>query len=154
MGALPDFVTETATLLTLSLEPCVPAEEVREIRPFRYGQMDFLTERAMNAASVGEDTWKRMDRLETYARRYSSFAMTNKLWVALETCLAVRLAGGEPAGAALDGAVAAKLLPAMIPALKGRIPHGEPRLTETLDGIFGEGNMPSCRGLIKETGEL
>ena len=154
VGALPDFVTETATLLTLSLEPCVPAEEVREIRPFRYGQMDFLTERAMNAASVGEDTWKRMDRLETYARRYSSFAMTNKLWVALETCLAVRLAGGEPAGAALDGAVAAKLLPAMIPALKGRIPHGEPRLTETLDGIFGEGNMPSCRGLIKETGEL
>jgi hypothetical protein len=154
VGTLPDFVTETATVLTLPLEPCVPSGEVRDIRPFRYGQMDFLTERAMNAASVGEDTWKRIDRLETYARRYSSFAMTNKLWVAVETCMAVRLAGGETTGTALDGAVATKLLPAMIPALKGQIPHGEPRLSETLDGIFGEGNMPSCRGLIKETGDL
>ena len=149
---LPDSMAETAAVLTLDLQPCIPAESDVDIRPFGYAQLEYLTERAKAGCTVGEDVWKRLDRLEAYAGRLVSFRMSNKLWVSLETALAVCMAAGESPAAALDAALAIKLLPALIPALSGRIPRGEVSLTDTLESALGEGNTPLCRKLLKETG--
>ena len=150
LAELPESISELAAVVTPDLQPCIPAEDGGDVRPFSYAQMEYLVEKAKAGCAVGEDTWKRMDRVEAYADRLVSFRMSNKLWVAVETVLSVCMAAGETPTAALDAALAIRLLPALIPALAGRIPRGEASLADTLESAFGEGNTPLCRRLLKD----
>ena len=78
--------------------------------------------------------------------------MTNKLWLGLESYLAVVLTVEPDPAAALDEALAARLMPALMPALSGKIPKEERGLSETLDAVFGDGNTTLCRKTVKESG--
>ena len=54
--------------------------------------------------------------------------------------------------AALDEAMAVKLMPALTTALDGRIPREDRSLSETLDAIFGDDHTVLCRKAVKESG--
>lgn len=149
---LPDYMAEVAAVLTPVLETAEPTSTHADFAPFRYGQMLYLSDRMKASFALEEDTWKRIDRLEAYAARFGGFTLTNKLWLGLEAYLAVLLTGETDPAAALDEALAAKLLPALIPALSGKIPAEERSFTETLDAILGDGNTPICRRTVKELG--
>ena len=43
-------------------------------------------------------------------------------------------------------------MPNLLTALSGRLPREERSLAETLDSILGEGNVPLCQKIIKESG--
>ena len=51
-----------------------------------------------------------------------------------------------------DPALAARLMPALIAALSGKLPREERSLAETLDAALGEGNATLCRRTVKESG--
>jgi hypothetical protein len=114
--------------------------------------MLYLCDRLQATFAAGEDTWKRIDRLEAYAARFGDFAVTNKLWLGLETYLAALLTDEPDPAAALDAALAARLMPALIAALSGKLPREERSLAETLDAALGEGNATLCRRTVKESG--
>jgi hypothetical protein len=149
---MPDYLTEVAAVLTPSFESAEPAATHTEFAAFRYGQMLYLCDRLKASFSMEEDSWKRIDRLETYATRLGGFAVTNKLWLGLESYLAVVLTVEPDPATALDEALAARLMPALMPALSGKIPKEERGLSETLDAVFGDGNTTLCRKTVKESG--
>jgi hypothetical protein len=53
---------------------------------------------------------------------------------------------------AVDAAMASKLIPALIPALNGKLSGDEAGLIETLENIFGEDNVDACKSAIKKSG--
>ena len=149
---MPDYLTEVAAVVTPFFETAEPAAAHTEFAPFRYGQMLYLRDRLKASFSLEEDTWKRIDRLESYAARLSGFGLTNKLWLGLEGYLSAILTLENDPAAALDEALAACLMPALIVSLSGRIPREERSLTETLDAILGDENATLCRKTVKESG--
>jgi hypothetical protein len=70
----------------------------------------------------------------------------------MEIYMAVLMAQGESEPAARDSALAARILPVLIPALAGRLPREERSLCDTLDAIFGEGNTVASRRAVQESG--
>ena len=152
LHTLPDYVAEVATVHTWQIEQIAPASERTSFRRFSYGQMEYLCDRLRSGSSVDEEAWKKIDRLEAYAARFGEFRMGNKLWLGLELYMAALLSMGVTQTAALDETVAVKLLPALIPALSGRIHRDERGLCETLDAIFGDDCTALCRRTVKESG--
>ena len=151
LGDLPAYVAEVATLLTPAFTPAAPANTHSEFASFRYGQVSYLCDRLKSEFSLSEDTWKRIDRLEAYAARFGDFAVTNKLWLGLETYLAAVMTEEPDPAAALDEALAARLMPALITALSGKLPREERSLAETLEAVL-DGNATLCRRIVKESG--
>ena len=152
IGDLPAFIAEVSALLSPAFTHTPPAATHSEFSPFRYGQMLYLCDRLQVGFAAGEDTWKRIDRLEAYAARFGDFTVTNKLWLGLETYLSALLTEEPDPAVALDAALAARLMPALISALSGKLPREERSLTETLDAVLGEGNATLCRRTVKESG--
>ena len=152
LGNLPDYIAEVAALLNPAFTATPPAAAHSEFAPFPYGQMLYLCDRLKSGFALEEENWKRIDRLEAYAARYSGFAVTNKLWLGLETYLAALMTVEPDPAAALDEALSVRLLPALIAALSGKLPREERSLTETLEAVLGEGNATHCRRTLKESG--
>jgi hypothetical protein len=113
--------------------------------------MLYLCDRLKSGFSLEEENWKRIDRLEAYAARYSDFTVTNKLWLGLETYLAALMTVEADPAAALDEALSVHLMPALISALSGKLPREERSLSETLEAVL-DGNATLCRKTVKESG--
>ncbi len=155
LALLPDYMAEVATVHTWLLPLGTPSDTRTPHRPFSYGQMLYLSDKATAALSLEEELWKRIDRLEAYVARYAAdFSMSNKLWLGLEMYVAVALMAADDLSAdlALDEALAVKLLPALIPALSGRLPREERTLGETLDVLLGEEHTLACHRVLKDAG--
>ncbi len=153
LDAIPDYIAETSTLNTWQLANATPVANMEgEVRAFRYGQMLYLCDKLKSAFLIDESIWKRIDRLEAFAARYSQFHIGNKLWLGLEAYLAVLTDAKLDAATALDEALAVKLLPTLIQALSGKLSRDDTGLGETLDRIFGDDNTVLCRKAIKDSG--
>ncbi len=150
---IPDYVAEVATVNTWHVGSTKPVSgSCTEFRQFYYGQMLYLSDSVKTAFVLDEDTWKKIDRLESFAGRHTEFHIGNKQWLGLETYLAVLSSTGVEVLTALDEAMAVKLLPAFIHALSGKLARDERGLGETLDVIFGDNHTARCRKTIKESG--
>jgi hypothetical protein len=114
--------------------------------------MDYLCDSLLSRFAVEEDTWKRIDRLEAYAARFSDFRIGNKLWRNLEVYMAVLMELSCSETSARDAALAALLMPGLLAALSGKLPREERSFSETLDSILGDGSVPLCQKTVKESG--
>lgn len=151
LSRLPDYITEVAAVLKPAFIPGEKAENHTELPTFRYGQMLYLVDRLKAVSPVGEDTWKCIDRLEAYAARLTPFALSNKLWLGLESFMAVLMTVESDTAVVLDEAMAARLMPALVAALSGKLSEEEQSLSETLDAVFGDGNTTLCHMTVKES---
>ncbi len=147
---IPEYAAEMSTVSCWSMEKVgEESSSISNFRAFRYGQMLYLCDKARLVFSIDENTWKKLDRVETFARKYSDFKFGNKMWLGLEAYLAVLMSAGCEEASAMDKAVSVKLMPALIQALQGKISRDERGLGETLDSVFGDENTVACRGVIK-----
>lgn len=150
---LPPFLSEAATHHIWDAEITAPAPEgPSAVTHFGYGQMDYLCDSLLSRFAVEEDTWKRIDRLEAYAARFSDFRIGNKLWRNLEVYMAVLMELSCSESSARDAALAALLMPGLLATLSGKLPREERSFSETLDSILGDGSVPLCQKTIKESG--
>ncbi len=149
LSDLPAYVTELGSINGFAFESVPKTQERIHYTAFRYGQMPYLSERVRDESQTDENTFKKIDRLESYAARYGNYHMGNKLWLGFETYLAVLTQCGLDENEALDQAMAAKLLPGMLCALDGKVPGEERSLAETMDAVFGDDNTALCRRVIK-----
>ncbi len=152
LADLPDYIADVATVHTWTLGAANPVPRLSEFRPFSYGQMLYLVEHVRQAFAPEEDVWRRIDRLEEFVGRHADFRIGNKLWIGMETYMAVLVSCGVEGPQALDETLAVKLLPAVIPALTGKIARDEQGLGETLDICLGEDAAILCRRTVKESG--
>ncbi len=152
LADIPDYIAEVATVHTWKVGKGRAAERCTEFHSFYYGQLLYLTERAQTSFVLDEDVWKKIDRLETFVARHGEFRIGNKLWLGMETYLAVLAAVEAEVNVAIDEALSVKLLPAVIHTLAGKLARDDQGLGETLDVIFGDDRTTVCRKTIKESG--
>ncbi len=156
LADMPAYVAEVATVHTWSVGTGAPAVSEdggrASHRLFTYGQAQYLADRARAGFALDEEIWKRFDRLEAYVARHGDFSIGNKQWLGLESYLAALMEAGYDRAAALDEALAATVLPSVIPALHGKLSREERGLGETLDVLFGDGETTRCRRMLKRAG--
>ncbi len=149
---IPASVAEIATVNTFTLSPCEAERVSLSHTGLTYYQIEYLCDKLVSAMNIGENVWRRFDKLESFVNSHISFAFGNKLWLCVERYLAFSMACGKELEKSIDECLAAKLLPAVIVSLSGRIAQGEASLTETLENVFGEEHIAACKKVIKSCG--
>ncbi|MBR5140479.1 MAG: glycoside hydrolase family 3 C-terminal domain-containing protein [Clostridia bacterium] len=145
---LPAHISTLASLIDVSFEMCAPDESFTALHELNRYQLEFMREIECAKADISEDVWKKVDKIEKYAKRFSDYRIGNKLWLAFEKHIAMLLSSGMVISEALDVAVAARLIPSISVALKGVVPEDEQSLAEILEFVFGEGNADRSRRII------
>ncbi len=149
---LPDFVSEVASVCKISADKVTPAAEYSHFSKVSSYQIDYLCDRLASAASIDEDMWKKIDRLVELVGAYAPYRVGNKMWLCLEKyALVMASCECEPAHA-VDAATAAKLLPAVLSAVQGKIGEDDRSVGEIVESVFGEYGADACLNLIKATG--
>ena len=139
------FVANYAAVIDLTSQWSGEAEEKTQPAPLYCAQLEALVYRAKRDTLVEEDLWKSVDRLEAFVNERSPYHIGNKLFLLLERYIAVYSVCGGDMQAAMDAAVAAKLLPAILAVLNGNAAPEDLDFAHTLESIFGEDLMPqSC----------
>ena len=151
LEAVPPFIAELSTVVSVSLGTCQPAPHAEELRGFSYHQMGYLAEKAAAAFEIREEAWKRVDRLEEYVNARSPYHIGNKMWYGLEQFAFTYLACEGDRNDALDEAVCATLLPSILTALCGKLSRDDLSLSEVMESFFGEGRVDTCRRMIKSS---
>lgn len=149
---LPTFVAEVASVNSFDFAECDSTSKHAMVRKFSYYQLDYLCEKASASSAIDEESWKKIDKLEELVSKRADFVIGNKMWLCLEKYTYAYLACGGEAFDALDRAVSAKLMPALIAALRGKMTSDERSLSETVEMILGEDRADACKKLIKDCG--
>lgn len=145
-------VADVAAVCPLEIRREPVSQNKTEVADFHFYQMEYLTRNAREDMPVGEDSWKRIDRLVEFAARYSDYHMSDYLWAGLEQYLAAGLACGCSLPEAMDDALAARVLPSLMQALEGKIPREDKGLSETLDELFADNTLTQCRRILSAAG--
>ena len=139
--SVPAYVLEYATVLPVKHTECIPSEEKSEIVPITLTDFDFLTERCKSKYMLSEDVWKKIDTIEEFTCKYSSYKIGNKLWLRIETYVATLLSMNTELPVAIDNALASVILPTLASALAGKISNNEKSLIDEIERVFGEENV-------------
>ena len=156
---------EQAVSLAESQETQTKQEEVKEeqvveqieiektpVEIVEYYQFEKLLDYACRDFQLGENLWKRLDKLEEYVQTLDqSFKINNKVWLRLEKYVSMYLSVGGVEEAALDSVIAHQVMNTMIPSIVNGKSKGE-KLTVTIENIFGEGHIPHTIKTVKSTG--
>ncbi|MBQ4141407.1 MAG: glycoside hydrolase family 3 C-terminal domain-containing protein [Clostridia bacterium] len=146
---LPDFIAEVASVNRFAFDRCEGSDTHTKIHSFSYYQLDYLSGRVASGVSVNEDDWKKVDRLEEYVKGLTEFDIGNRRWLALEKYACVYIACKGDAGEALDEAVSAKLVPAVVALIENAPQPADKPLEDIMESIFGEEKANACRRMIK-----
>ena len=140
LDILPSHFASLGAVNAISFELCAPDEDFVAPHELNRYQLDFMRDKECAKADISEEVWKKIDKLEKYAKRFSDYSIGNKLWLSFEKHIALLLSSGLVVSEAVDAAIAARLVASISVALKDNIPDGEQLLAESLEFIFGEGN--------------
>lgn len=145
---LPVALLRAASYNHLSFVKCQPAAAHGEYHGCNIHQLYYILEKEGHASDVGEQIYRKIDKLEEYARSRASYGIGNKLWISLERQLSVLLALEKELEEAADIAVATKLLSSVCAVLRGTEAKEDETLKGMIEFIFGEENVSACTRFI------
>lgn len=145
---LPAYISEVASVINVAFDEYAAVEHTDPVAKFSYYQMDYLTDKAAAKLSVDENIWKKLDRFEEHVNSLVPFHIGNKLFLGLEKFAYVYLACGGEVLTAFDEAIAAKLMVAVLSALRGQVGAEDANLSETVEKILGEDHAEACKKVI------
>ncbi len=151
LSQLPAFVSNRASVLTLDAKACSVADTKTDHAPMNFLHTDALIYRAKQAFALTEKRWKNIDALEAFVGEHASYHLGNKICLQLEAYTSVYLSCEGSEESALDGAVSSKILPAILYLLNDKESMADVDMVQTVESIFGEGSIPLCCRLIKDT---
>lgn len=149
IASLPDFATEAATLNTFAFDACPPSTKKLQSHQLTYFQLEYWMESMVNASNVQENHWKKVDRLVEFVSARHSFRIGNKMWLLFEKYVLTATTCGLNIQEALDFAISAKLLPAIIALEKAETGEHAEWLTKIASDALGEDHMQSCKNLLQ-----
>lgn len=144
----PGYLAEMASVVIPKIAAAKSAVDSDVIKPDYY-RFCAACQRAERDYELEEPLWKKVDALERFAAARIQFAIGNKIWVQMEKYLAVQLSCGAEPTAALDSAVAAKLIPYLTLALAGKSMPDDVDFVQTLENIFGEDEVAHIKAAVK-----
>ena len=145
---IPAYILEYATLLALKFAVCQPAEAKSEFVPITLTDFEFLSERCRAQFMLKEDVWKKIDAIESFACKYASYKIGNKLWLRIENYVAALLSIGTELSIAIDSALAAVILPTLSSVLVGKLEGAEKTLIDETERVFGEDNVQISHDML------
>lgn len=144
-GCSPDMLSadtlKFVSVIKVSFSVCEPVNNLMLSHGFTSQQADYMLRKEVGKYEVNEDVWKKIDKLEAYAKEHSGYTIGNKLWLELEKQVEMLLACGFDLNDAIDAAVAIKVLPSMTSALQDKIGKEERTLLQTMEFVFGDDNI-------------
>ncbi len=158
--SIPVYMAELITTLNVNYsdksvfdssysESMTNTEEQRDLLTLGYYQLSFMGEKAKKGFLLSEDLWKKVDSLEEYANKHSSYRFGNKLWLRLEKYLAVLSSCEFESIVALDNTLNSNLVHVLQIVLDGKLQDDDRGLLEALELFFGEDSVPACRKTLK-----
>ena len=145
---LPLNIARAAALVDLKFTKTQSVSEHTAHHGLNRHQLEYISERA-RSMDIPEDTWKKIDKLERYAREYSDYRIGNKLWLNFERHIALLLSCGEELSDAVDIAIATRLFASILAATEKRDLADDKSLADTVEFIFGAENTEYSREVIK-----
>lgn len=149
---IPAYISEIASVIKIDYSVVVPEALEQKLEPFSYYQFDFMLEKIKSKNGISEETWKRIDALESFVNSKSSYAIGNRVCIAIERFYAVFTACGGDSVEALDRAMSARIIPSAVVALNDLENVEDKNLSEKLDMIFGEDKVEFCHSAIRASG--
>lgn len=148
---LPTAVAETTFVVEADLSATETNGEKSPFKALSYPQFMRLGAESASRFMLSEEKWKKIDRLESCVNRSTggAYHIGNKAWRSMERFVGTFLACGGEENEALDGVVAAGLLPEILSVLPDT-PEGEPPFAHTLENIFGDDESAQCRRMVEK----
>ena len=151
---MPEYISDIATVNTFEFERCEPEHIHGDVTMFKYPQIEYLENKNKAIAEIEEDIWKKFDKLKDFVNYYAKYNLSNKLWTSFEKYVATYIACEGDRREALDKAIAYKLIPSIMSALKDCEFEEGKDLVSTLDRLFGEDNTAYSRKMIQKSLEV
>ena len=148
---IPAVETPKAEIAMQVVETFVEKEKT-PVKQLIYPQFRKLIENAHREYQLEEVLWKRVDKMEEYVNGYNDYRIENKKWQRMEKYVAAYLAAGGEPEEALDAAMSGHLIYGMLPCLATAKKPLEEKLSNTLETVFGEGNVEETLKAVKEEG--
>ena len=145
---MPAYIGEVAALQKIEFTRCAPAQANPDLNKLKFFQFDYMVDKSKNNSVVFEDTWKKIDKLESAAGAQSGRKMTNKTIVGFEKYVNVYALCGGDKNDALYLAMNSKLLPYF--AAENCDAKTIASISEALESVFGEDNVQKCQRSLKE----
>ena len=145
---VPAYVLEYATVLPIQYTACMPAEERSEIVPITLTDFEYLLERSKARHVLNEDVWKKIDNIEAFASKHSSYKIGNKLWLRTESYISALLSMNTELPVAVDSTLASVILPTLASTLAGKISDTDKNLVDEIERVFGEDNVQTSREML------
>lgn len=153
--SLPVYMAELITTINVDFKEVqtnAPSDEeasTSELPTLGYYQLSFMSEKSRNGFAMSEDMWKRVDSLEGYASKRSSYRFGNKMWLKLEKYLSVLNSCEFELKPALDYTLNANIVHVLQIVLNGKLEDDDKGILDAIELFFGEDNVPVCRNTLK-----
>lgn len=144
----------SAVFVEIQLSACEEVQDPAPAAAVCYEQFEKLAALAHGEYCLDEEMcWKKVDALENYAGKMSSFCLGNKDWLRLEMFSSVCCACKAEQANALDRAISCTILAPMFDALRENGVTSDDFLKELLS-VLGADGCPQCRKMLEGfTGE-
>ena len=146
----PEHILTISSVVALPYSRIQSSEEHTAIDKFNYYQLIYLSDKQTGLSSITEDFWKKLDKLEAYARKISGFKIGNKLCLGIEKHISTLIAAGVDSESAADSALSVRLMPSLFASVNKLLTKDDASVIEMLDNIFGEDGMPLCHTYVKK----
>ena len=149
---IPSYISELASVVKIDYTGVVPMMLTIPTVQFNYYQFDYILDKIKTKNGISEDTWKKIDSLETFIRNSAPYIINNRMSVSIEKFYTVFCACGGDGNVALDRALSARVIPSAVVALNGVENTENKNLSEKLEMIFGEDNIEVSRSTVRAAG--
>ncbi len=144
---MPTYLGEVSALQSIEFTRCAPAGINPDLNKLKFYQFEYMLDKSRNQAVITEDTWKKIDRLESAIGGEDSRRITNKLTVGFERYVNVYALCGGDSKEGFYKALNTKLLPYF--AAESCDVKFISVISEALETIFGEENVQSSLRSLK-----
>ncbi|MBO7250488.1 MAG: glycoside hydrolase family 3 C-terminal domain-containing protein, partial [Clostridia bacterium] len=147
---LPVEVLKCASVLDLAFVKCQVADDQSLAHVYTSYQIEYMKSKVASKYEVPEDVWKRIDKLEKYAKGYSEYSIGNKLWLDLEAHMEMLIAASIELDEATDISLATRILPAMTASVKDKLTKDDMTVSQAIEFVFGvDSVMTHTKSYIK-----
>lgn len=148
LDSLPVATVKCMSAVRVNYSSCPAVEEPAATHGFSSYQADYMVLKESVKYEVSEEVWKKIDRLEKYAKEHSDYQIGNRLWLDLEKCLAMLLACEMEIADATDAAITARILPSVAASVKDKLAKEDKTVLQTVEFIFGEDNVQFSKAFL------
>lgn len=147
---LSSYVAETACFMHLNYVLTEEKEEKTEVSaPVSITQFEDWANAFRGEYELGENHWKKLDKLENYVKARGEYRLSNKMWQKMEKFTSVYLGLGGEEDLALDTLLAVKILSTLIPVIIKNKRENDEFLFDVLENVFGDDKVNVSRSVIE-----